>query len=159
MFDYFVDDSSGPMEMVEELPRELAIEKGTCGAAVNGCAVNPYGDFLPCIQLMIPFGNVRERSLDDMWHNPPAELERVRETKQYGQIAPCASCDVVDYCHRCHGLAHLDTGRWDSCDRRALETAKAARAAVLFRRDGVPPDLPDSPAAVASDGTLVQIRI
>jgi radical SAM protein with 4Fe4S-binding SPASM domain len=101
--------------------------------------VNPYGDFLPCIQLMMPFGNVRERSLRDMWQDPPEQIAQIRRTKAYGQIVACAQCDMIDYCRRCHGLAHLETGAWDSCYDEARKTAAVIRAVVNFKRERILP--------------------
>ena len=140
LFDYFIDERSGKAVLPEEQPtRELSLRKGTCGAGVNGCAVNPYGDFLPCIQLMMPFGNVRERSLRDMWQDPPEQIAQIRRTKAYGQIAACAQCDMIDYCTRCHGLAYLETGSWDSCYDEARKTAAVIRAVVNFKRKRILP--------------------
>jgi radical SAM protein with 4Fe4S-binding SPASM domain len=160
MFDYFVDDSDGTMSLPPEQPRELSLQKGTCGAGVNGCAVNPFGDFLPCIQLMIPFGNVRERNLRDMWTNPPEDLARIRNTKHYGQIPVCAACDVIDYCNRCHGLAELETGHWDSCYKQARDTAEVVRAAVKYKREGILPNFPNAAKATnATPSELIQIQL
>jgi len=140
LFDFFADERTGEPVLPEVRPtRSLSLQKGTCGAALNGCAVNPFGDFLPCIQLMIPFGNIRERSLLDMWTNPPETVARIRNTKIYGQVSACSKCDLVDYCKRCHGLAHLDAGTWDACDPRARETAEVVRALVKYKKKGIAP--------------------
>jgi radical SAM protein with 4Fe4S-binding SPASM domain len=145
MFDYYISDAGGEIALPSQQPtRERSKQKSTCGAGVTGCAVNPYGDLLPCLQLLLPFGNVRERSLPDMWERPPEWIARLRETKAYGQIPACAQCDLLDYCRRCHGLAQLDAGAWDACDRQARRTAEVVRAVVNYKRAGAVPDFADT---------------
>jgi radical SAM protein with 4Fe4S-binding SPASM domain len=160
LFDYFIDERSGKAVLPEEQPnRALSLQKGTCGAGANGCAVNPYGDFLPCIQLMLPFGNVREKNLEEMWRDPPEQIARIRQTKAYGQIAACAECNLVDYCTRCHGLAELETGCWNSCYEDARKTAEVIRAVVKFKKEGILPIFDDErigPCGPAE--ALVQIQ-
>jgi radical SAM protein with 4Fe4S-binding SPASM domain len=143
MFDYYIDDAGGKAVLPLIQPaRGLSMHKSTCGAGVNGCAVNPYGDFLPCLQLVVPFGNVRERKLREMWEHPPEQIHRLRNTKTYGQIQSCADCDLIDYCHRCHGLAQLETEAWDSCDTQARRTAEVVRAVVNYKKAGIVPYFP-----------------
>lgn len=158
LFEYYIDDTDGEAVLPEEQPRELSLAKGTCGAGVNGCAVNPYGDFLACIQLQMPFGNVRERSLRDMWENPPEPIARIRSTKQYGQMTACSTCDVIDYCTRCHGLAHLETGNWDSCYTQARATAEVVRAVVRYKEDGTLPQFAP-PRPVPKSRLLPQLTV
>jgi radical SAM protein with 4Fe4S-binding SPASM domain len=144
MFDHFIDETSGrPVLPTVQPTCELSRQKGTCGAGVNGCTVNPYGDLLPCLQLMLPFGNVRDRSLRDMWEHPPDSIARLRTTKAFGDIPACADCDLIDYCHRCHGLAHLERGAWDACDTQARRTAEVIRAVVTHATRGIVPDFPE----------------
>jgi radical SAM protein with 4Fe4S-binding SPASM domain len=161
LFEFYIDGRGGEPELPEEqMTRELSRQKGTCGAGVNGCAINPYGDFLPCIQLMIPFGNIRQRSLQDMWSSPPETLALIRNTKHYGEISACSQCDAIDYCHRCHGLAHLETGSWDSCYRMAGENAEVVRAVVKYKKEGVLPLFEeDATTSCGYPGTLVQIQV
>ncbi len=141
MFDYYISDAGGEIVLPpQQSTRERSKQKSTCGAGVTGCAVSPYGDFLPCLQLLLPFGNVRDRSLRDMWEHPPELIGRLRETKAYGQIPACAQCDLIDYCRRCHGLAQLDTGAWDSCDWQARRTAEVVCAVVHYEREGIVPN-------------------
>ncbi len=94
------------------------------------------------VQFMLPFGNVRERKLREMWEHPPEQIHRLRDTQTYGQIRSCARCDLIDYCHRCHGLAQLETEAWDSCDTQARRTAEVVRAVVNYKKAGVVPDFP-----------------
>jgi len=160
LFEFYIDERSGEPELPEEQPTlALSQQKGTCGAGINGCALNPYGDFLPCIQMMIPFGNIRERSLQDMWRNPPDTVARVRNTKHYGEISACSQCDMIDYCRRCHGLAHLETGSWDACYEEARKTAEVIRAVVKFKKEGILPIFDDEQdGSCLSAGALVQIQ-
>jgi len=133
--DYYVSAIGGaPVLPVEQPTRALSWEKSLCGAGSTGCAVDPYGDLLPCLQLFLPFGSVRERSLREMWDDPPEQIRRLRRTLRYGQLPACRACGLIDYCRRCHGLAHLETGAWESCDSRAREMAEVARAVACRQR-------------------------
>jgi radical SAM protein with 4Fe4S-binding SPASM domain len=136
LFDYYLGGVNGePVPPMGPSTRGLARRKSVCGAAATGCAVNPYGDFLPCLQLLLPFGSVRERRLRDMWERPPEEIRRLRRVTTYGHLAACRTCDLIVYCRRCHGLAHLEAGGWASCDPLAREMARVTRA-VVHRMQG-----------------------
>jgi mycofactocin radical SAM maturase len=68
-----------------------------CGAGKLTCCITPAGDVYACPFLKAePFyaGNIRERSLADIWRDSPA-LQELRREKSGG----CQSCPAFDLCH------------------------------------------------------------
>lgn len=125
--EYFLMDKPLKWEVKPEVPQEVAEGRGTCGAATTSIALNPYGDILPCIQLFIAFGNVKEKSIREAWENPPPALQGVRQHQTYGSLPECNGCELISYCNRCHGLAMLETGRWDSKYKQACDQAAVVK--------------------------------
>ncbi|MFA5026849.1 MAG: radical SAM protein [Candidatus Methylomirabilota bacterium] len=153
LFDYYVSAVGGaPALPVEQPTRGPSRDKSLCGAGSTGCAVDPYGDLLPCLQLFLPFGSARERSLRQMWEDPPDQIRRLRSATAYGDLPACLACDLIDYCRRCHGLALLETGAWESCDSRAREMAEMGRQVARHLRDGAA-----LPAAAAPERPLAPV--
>jgi radical SAM protein with 4Fe4S-binding SPASM domain len=135
LFAYYISPVGGQLALPEpQADIELSRQKSVCAAGVTTCAVNPYGQFLPCLQLLVPFGLVRERGLREMWEHPPEPIRRLRRTLTYGDVPACHACDLIDYCRRCHGLAQLETGDWTACDTMARHMALVARALLRYRR-------------------------
>lgn len=70
------------------------------------------GDIYPCTSLLhrkFKVGNIRERSLEEIWNDPAIEEMSVfpRETIH----GPCRDCDIFDRCHgACRGAAFAHTG-------------------------------------------------
>lgn len=125
--DFFLSEFPNKWEVAAEMSQEERHGKGTCGAATTSIAINPYGDILPCIQLFLSFGNVREKSLREAWENPPPALRGVRRTQSYGELPECRGCELIGFCNRCHGLALLETGRWDAKYRQACAHAQIGK--------------------------------
>jgi radical SAM protein with 4Fe4S-binding SPASM domain len=93
-------------------------EEGRGGGAVLKCpaggtsaGISPQGDLFPCISFRHRLGNVRERTVKEMWHDAPdpflVELRQV----QPEDVAECFSCEHRALCRRCPGVAYLETGR------------------------------------------------
>lgn len=125
--EFFLAETPLRWNPIVEMPQEVAHGKGTCGAATTSIAINPYGDILPCIQLLLSFGNLREKSIREAWENPPPALQGVRHTQTYGALPECNGCELISYCNRCHGLALLETGRWNSKYKQACEHAALSK--------------------------------
>jgi len=104
-----------------------------CGAGLNSFSINPKGVVYPCNALLIPIGNVRERSLSEIW-NSSSELKRWREVK-FCEIKGCDECDKKDFCGFCPGTAMSETG--DPCLKydEACRIAKIRRKIALNRLD------------------------
>ena len=117
-----------PKPMPDDPPEKIAREKGTCGPAVNGCCIDPYGSVFPCVAFRVPIGNVRKSSFRDLWYGPPPSIRELLAVNRYSDLPDCKSCDVVAFCSRCHGDNVLENkGDWKACHERARIVARAER--------------------------------
>jgi radical SAM protein with 4Fe4S-binding SPASM domain len=122
--DYIARDYPEPFQYREPISLEEARQRSTCGTGTVACYISPYGDVYPCIQLLISMGNIRERSFKEIWE-APSELRRKLEAIQtYGDLPDCQTCEYVQLCQRCHGLAYLETGDLTKCYKMVLRSAK-----------------------------------
>jgi radical SAM protein with 4Fe4S-binding SPASM domain len=67
-------------------------------------------------------GNVRRRPFSEIWRES-TEMCRVRSMTESG-LATCSACAIRAYCHRCPGLALLESGSLYGPDDRACELAQ-----------------------------------
>lgn len=81
-----------------------------CLAGITTAGISPRGDIYPCIILPESLGNIRERSLKDIWHdNTVPFLNSLRELKP-ADVAECFHCSYKSLCKRCPGITYLETG-------------------------------------------------
>ena len=81
-----------------------------CKAGRTVAGISPTGDVYPCIVWPRAVGNLRERSLQDIWHgHPDPFLQQVRGLTA-PDITACRGCDLRAHCRRCPGAAWLETG-------------------------------------------------
>ncbi|MFH1225407.1 MAG: radical SAM protein [Candidatus Diapherotrites archaeon] len=100
-----------------------------CYAGRNTCRISPYGDVSPCIELgRIWGGNIRERSLKEIWHNSEA-FKQLRETGSQ-ILEACTSCRLKSYCITCPGLRMIEGGGIDMPLRESCRQARIHRLAV-----------------------------
>ncbi len=83
-----------------------------CVAGVKTCYIKGNGDVYPCTALCVPqflIGNVRERSLEELWEMP---MMRAASEYPHEQITgPCRTCDNFAACHgACRGATLAMTG-------------------------------------------------
>ena len=78
-----------------------------CNAAKGKCAVNPYGELLPCIEIREPFGSLVEESFADLWHKPEAlkwRKIRIKDLNESGGM------ELYNFCDHCPGMAKHEHG-------------------------------------------------
>lgn len=79
-----------------------------CSAGRGGAYITSQGEVLPCPNLPIVFGSVRDRSFARIWRESP---ERQRVLKLRWEDSPkCAQCDEAPHCMRCPGDAFTEHG-------------------------------------------------
>jgi radical SAM protein with 4Fe4S-binding SPASM domain len=93
-----------------------------CSAGQNSCYITPYGDVYPCVQLVLPSGNLRRQRFREIWFRSP-EMERVRAVRE-SMLSICSGCDIRKYCERCPGLALMEDGDLLGPSERACELAE-----------------------------------
>jgi radical SAM protein with 4Fe4S-binding SPASM domain len=82
-----------------------------CGAGHNMASIAPDGEVYPCNALRISLGNVRQKSLKEIWKNSPA-LEKWKRASMK-DLAECADCELlktVGVCSFCPGAALQEKG-------------------------------------------------
>jgi len=103
----------------------LSQDMPMCKAGINFVHIDPRGNVLPCIQLPLVAGSLRQSSLRDIWEN--SELfQRLRRTK-IRDLQECAGCDLFVLCYRCPGMALLEDGDAYGPSRTACENAAVRR--------------------------------
>jgi radical SAM protein with 4Fe4S-binding SPASM domain len=103
----------------------LSCKAGRVVAGISSC-----GDVYPCIMWPRPVGNLRERSLQDIWHdNPDPYLQHLRQSTA-ADAAACAACDLRGYCRRCPGIAWQESGTATGLAPSMCAAARGTRRAV-----------------------------
>jgi radical SAM protein with 4Fe4S-binding SPASM domain len=79
-----------------------------CGTGRRICVVDPYGEVYGCLQMLRSNGNVRERTLADIWYNGANFLD-IR-SKRRKDLVTCETCPGPPYCRPCMGLSLMEHG-------------------------------------------------
>lgn len=116
-------------------PREC--EGRVCMGGTSPPFISPGGDVRLCQRLPFVLGNVREKGFTEIWDESP-ERKRFMALR-WGNLQPCAGCELSGHCHRCPASALIEDGdllgRSTVDCRMALARARAS-ALVLARRRG-----------------------
>lgn len=78
----------------------------TAGMPSGYIKIGPNGDVNPCMLLQIKLGNIREKSIQEIWNESPI-LERLRSRALGGK---CGQCNYKNICAGCRGRAYEETG-------------------------------------------------
>ena len=100
-----------------------------CNAGVTVAGISPRGEVYPCIIFRQSLGNIRDRSLADIWHDHPADFLTRWRSLQEEEAAECLSCPDRDYCRRCPGSAFLETGQLTAAQPSACSLARGLKRA------------------------------
>lgn len=83
-------------------------EKGCAAGIPNGyLTILPNGDVIPCMLLQIKVGNVRERSLRELWCEAPLFARLRNRSLLQGA---CGNCEHKSVCAGCRGRAYEEKG-------------------------------------------------
>jgi len=86
-----------------------------CQAAVGQGCIGPEGEITPCVLLPIVAGNLRDRSLREIWEHSPV----LRELRERSHLkGPCHSCNLRERCGGCRAVAFAYTGDHLATDPR-----------------------------------------
>jgi radical SAM protein with 4Fe4S-binding SPASM domain len=121
------------------LKRNAAPDRPTCSIAQKALQIDPYGNVLPCMEARFTLGNLREKSLSELWRDPPLWSELGGLT--LNELPVCRSCELRHLCVRCHGLAWQETGDLHNPALANCREALARRQA-LVELGGLAPDYP-----------------
>jgi len=126
LFQVFSDPEVCPKGHLPAPPSQL------CEAGRNTLTVGPTGDVVPCLQLPLVAGNVREKPLGEIWSDSPV-FRRLRSLTQ-DDLEQCSRCELAVWCNRCPGLAYLEDGDYLGCSSRARQVALVRRRVAEARR-------------------------
>ncbi|PVX27712.1 MAG: hypothetical protein CW716_00910 [Candidatus Bathyarchaeum sp.] len=78
-----------------------------CHAGINYLSLRPNGDVYPCPFLQIKIGNIREKSLTEMWYG--SELLKTLRNRTL-LTGKCGDCEYRETCGGCRGRAYAYSG-------------------------------------------------
>ncbi len=129
LFRVFTDKRISPKGDLPTAPAQL------CEAGRNTLSINPNGDVVPCIQLPLSAGNIRQQSLREIWEGSPVML-RVRNWVSE-DLKDCGTCSLQKHCNRCAGMALLEDGDEMGCSSRARQIARVREQIAIQRANGL----------------------
>lgn len=103
-----------------------------CKTGRSVVSISARGDVYPCEGLYLSCGNVREKSLKEIWKNSDVMKDLRHLTDE--DFEECKSCPVMNFCHRCMGQVHLETGSYLKKSEDYCRAAKTMHQAFV---DGV----------------------
>lgn len=74
-----------------------------CNAARSVFSINPAGDVFPCIEIRECAGNIKNRTISDIWNN--SDIFKKFRVLKIGDLSDCPECQLKEFCDRCHGNA------------------------------------------------------
>jgi radical SAM protein with 4Fe4S-binding SPASM domain len=104
-----------PFQQVKHEYWDNPLSKPLCGTATLGCYIAPSGIVYPCTQLLIPMGNLREKSFQNIWFSDSPLRKELALLKTYADLPSCRKCGYVRYCKKCIGLAFLEAQDMKKC--------------------------------------------
>jgi radical SAM protein with 4Fe4S-binding SPASM domain len=111
---------------------EQKLDDTMCKAGVAHCSISYRGILYPCVQFLMPAGNLREASFGELWKHSPV-LKRLRATR-LRDIEACRECELLADCFRCPGVALLEDG--DAFGRSSYACRQAAILREVKRQRG-----------------------
>ncbi|MEJ2367633.1 MAG: radical SAM protein [Acidobacteriota bacterium] len=116
-------------------PFEREPDSLNCAVGTGTLHVTPYGDVQPCTQWKESAGNIRDRSLAEIWNDSPI-VKHAREVAKAMPRLIKAGTDKHAFCHHCPGLSLLRYGDATRLDEQYLRVAKI-RSEVADREKGL----------------------
>jgi len=103
----------------EKKIKDYAIQ---CGAGRWSLLFLPTGEVMPCVEWHLICGNVKNTSLEAIWHHSE-QLNAIRNAKK-SELKYCGTCQYYDSCMHCPGLIDQQVGDFLSCSYLVRERAK-----------------------------------
>ena len=110
-------------ERVEKDPKD----RFKCKAGKAICGISSSGIVFPCVTMPMPVGDLRKKSLKEIWHTDPDDkLKRLRDTT-IDDLPMCSRCDLAEFCIRCPGVIYLETGDFTGATQNTCKYAQWRR--------------------------------
>lgn len=98
-----------------------------CGIGMNSLTINPYGEVQTCIGARVTAGNLRQTPLAALWKESPVWEETSKLSLK--NLPVCHTCELRQFCIRCHGTAAFEDGDMLGCSSVAYREARLRRQA------------------------------
>ena len=98
-----------------------------CSIGMNSLTVSPYGEIYTCVGARVSAGNVRQNGLESIWKDSPAWEETTN--LNLANLPVCSTCELRQFCIRCHGTAAFEDGDMLGCSSVAYREARLRRQA------------------------------
>ena len=99
-YSIFMDDKG-------DLPPDENRIRGGCTGGITLLCVGADGTVTPCSRLQIPIGNIREKTIEDLWYNSEV-LDTLRDRDNLK--GKCKGCKYVNWCGGCRAMTWAQTG-------------------------------------------------
>jgi len=98
-----------PQHISTEALARIPYYHGGCAAGTpfGYLVVRANGDINPCMLLQVNLGNVREKSIRQIWQDSPVLAQLRSRSLLKGE---CGKCNYRDICAGCRGRAYAETG-------------------------------------------------
>jgi radical SAM protein with 4Fe4S-binding SPASM domain len=100
-----------------------------CSIGMNSLSVSPYGEIYTCVGARVSAGNVRQQPLGNIWQESPVWQETTNLT--LSNLPVCHTCELRQFCVRCHGTAAYEDGDMLGCSSVAYREARLRRQAYI----------------------------
>ncbi|MGH2536907.1 MAG: radical SAM/SPASM domain-containing protein [Candidatus Promineifilaceae bacterium] len=98
-----------------------------CSIGMNSLDIGPYGEIYTCVGARITAGNVRQAPLQEIWRESPVWQETT--DLNLANLPVCNTCELRQFCVRCHGTAAFEDGDLLGCSSVAYREARLRRQA------------------------------
>ena len=106
----FSSEFSDLTQEEEPRPRDDSSVKAVCGTGRSAIAIDPYGNFFPCVQWRRKAGNILEvEDLRSFWKTSPV-LNEVRRIAEEIPQTTLKEFEHGAFAHFCAGVAEVQTG-------------------------------------------------
>lgn len=105
-----------------------------CSIGMNSLDIGPYGEIYTCIGARVQAGNLRQASISAIWKESPVWAET--SSLNLANLPVCNTCELRQYCLRCHGTAAFENGDLLGCSSVAYREARLRRQAYLENSNG-----------------------
>jgi radical SAM protein with 4Fe4S-binding SPASM domain len=103
-----------------------------CSIGMNSMNIGPYGEIYTCVGARVTAGNVRQVPLREIWQESPVWEET--SNMNLANLPVCATCELRQFCVRCHGTAAFEDGDMLGCSSVAYREARLRRQAYMEKQ-------------------------
>ena len=102
----------------------------TCRAGSTVAGISPRGEVFPCILIRHAVGDLRQRRLQDIWHDDPQPFLTELRGISAEDVAACHDCELRSVCRRCPGVAYQESGELRQPSPSACACARGIAANI-----------------------------